>query len=94
MELSGSGWDDRVSALLSETQGYRLLVHLVESSRKPISASTQMAQVVNPYTNARGEYVATEQQPLSHFLAQLLLFIESEEGEGDEERLIISWACL
>ena len=46
-------------------------------------ASTQTAHVVNPYTNASGKYVTTEQQQLSHFRAQFLL--RRRRGPGDDE---------
>ena len=60
--------------------------------------STHIAQVVKPYTNASGKYVATAQHALSHFLAQLLRFMGLEEGEDEEGRLIVvsedvSYAC-
>lgn len=56
-------------------------VHALGAGKKPIPASTQIAHVVRPYTNARGKYVATLQQYRSHFRAQL--FRRRMMGGGD-----------
>ena len=66
-------------------------LHPVCSARKPILASTQIAQVVSPYTKARGKYVATEQHALSQFLAQLLRprLIGEDEVDGEDNRVVI-----
>ena len=45
------------------------------STRKAKFARTHAAQVVTPYTKARGKYVTVEQHALSHFLAQVFRFI-------------------
>jgi hypothetical protein len=58
-----------------------------EGDRSPIPASTYTAHVVTLYTNASGKYVATAQQPRSHFLAQDFVRLRKGVGggEGDDD---------
>ena len=56
-----------------------------------MSACTQTAHVVKPYTKTNGRWVTTEQQYRSTFLAQLLLrrLLGDGDASGDGEKLAI-----
>lgn len=58
-------------------------VGVVDVVRYPRLASTETAQVVRPYTNASGKYVAIKQQPRSTFRAHGLTLRLKEPGGGD-----------
>ena len=59
------------------------IVPLDEPQCVVVLTSTQTAQDVRPYTNAKGRCVRNVQHPRSHFLAQLLPRREGDvDGEG------------
>lgn len=60
---------------------------------KPMSATTQTAQVVRPCINTRGKKLTTEQQHRSHLTAQLLgrRLRDPGEAEGESKYLAIAY---